>query len=43
MTTSIEKITPYDEFNYAIPEDEFLKYRMSARCDRVPPANCLPC
>ncbi|WP_233806817.1 glutamate decarboxylase [Paraburkholderia sp. HP33-1] len=31
MTTSIEKITPYDEFNYAIPEDEFPRDGMSAR------------
>ena len=31
MTTSIEKITPYDEFNFPIPEDEFPKDGMSAR------------
>ncbi|NML30528.1 glutamate decarboxylase [Paraburkholderia antibiotica] len=31
MATSSEKITPYDEFNYSIPEDEFPKDGMSAR------------
>ena len=31
MTTASEKITPYDEFNYPIPEDEFPKDGMSAR------------
>ncbi|CAB3789525.1 glutamate decarboxylase [Pararobbsia alpina] len=31
MSTPIEKITPYDEFNYSIPEDEFPKDGMSAR------------
>jgi glutamate decarboxylase len=31
MSTSIEKITPYDEFNFSIPEDEFPKDGMSAR------------
>ncbi|MBC8752305.1 glutamate decarboxylase [Paraburkholderia sp. WC7.3g] len=31
METSIEKITPYDEFNYPIPEAEFPKAGMSAR------------
>ncbi|CAG4892228.1 glutamate decarboxylase [Paraburkholderia saeva] len=31
MSTSIEKITPYDEFNYSIPETEFPKDGMSAR------------
>ncbi|MFL9961287.1 glutamate decarboxylase [Paraburkholderia sediminicola] len=31
MTTDSEKITPYDEFNYPIPENEFPKDGMSAR------------
>lgn len=31
MTTDAEKITPYDEFNYPIPENEFPKDGMSAR------------
>ncbi|WP_454691322.1 glutamate decarboxylase [Achromobacter aloeverae] len=31
MVTPIEKITPYDEFNYPIPEDGFPKMGMSAR------------
>jgi glutamate decarboxylase len=31
MTTDSEKITPYDEFNYLIPENEFPKDGMSAR------------
>jgi glutamate decarboxylase len=31
MTTASDKITPYDEFNYPIPEDEFPKDGMSAR------------
>ena len=31
MATSVEKITPYDEFNYPIPENEFPRDGMSAR------------
>jgi glutamate decarboxylase len=31
MATSIEKITPYDEFNFPVPESEFPKDGMSAR------------
>jgi glutamate decarboxylase len=31
MATPIEKVTPYDEFNYPIPENEFPQDGMSAR------------
>ncbi|SAL81943.1 decarboxylase [Caballeronia choica] len=31
MTTEAEKVTPYDEFNFPIPEGEFPKDGMSAR------------
>jgi len=31
MTTPIEKVTPYDEFNLDVPENEFPKSGISAR------------
>jgi glutamate decarboxylase len=31
MDTSVEKITPYDEFNFEVPENDFPKSGMSAR------------
>jgi glutamate/tyrosine decarboxylase-like PLP-dependent enzyme len=31
MQTPIEKLTPYDEFNFEVPEHEFPKNGMSAR------------
>ncbi|TDG06520.1 glutamate decarboxylase [Paraburkholderia guartelaensis] len=31
MATPIDKVTPYDEFNYPVPENEFPKEGMSAR------------
>jgi glutamate decarboxylase len=31
MDTPIEKVTPYDEFNYPVPENEFPKSGISAR------------
>jgi hypothetical protein len=43
MATPAEKITPYDEFNFEIPEDEFPKSGISARAaEALVPAQAGP-